>query len=86
MPKYMTAHTDFHPAIITGNRTPSVFELQSHFALYRGVPMNAGDVGLRLNCPAANVLSVLLELDADGPIRVVSPNGPPTVDTQWIMD
>lgn len=84
--RYKPDTSDFHPQHVFGDRSPSEIELMSHFALFRGVPMSARGISLRVNCRPSNVLTVLQRLHADGRIRQERPNGPPDETTTWVMD
>lgn len=83
-------HYDFMPdqsPIIMGDRTPTASELTTHFALFRGVPMNASDIGIRINCPAQNVLVVLWRLERDGLVRRADEDGiEATTQSKWQMN
>lgn len=76
-------YTPNHPTTITGTRTPSSMDLQAHFALYRGTPMSAVEIGIRLNCPPPNVLTVLLQLAGEGFIERSGNGDTVTADTPW---
>lgn len=74
-----------HAAQTTGNRVPTVLELMTYFALYRGVAMDSREIGIRLNCPPGNVLAVLVQLEHDGTIRPQPCDGERTESTKWVF-
>lgn len=67
--RYRADTSPHHPSVITGDRTPSTVALMSFFALYQGHPLTASQIAVRINCPPANVLIVLRQLEVDGAIR-----------------